>query len=52
MVIEDLNDMRCRQCSCVIGECFKGYVYCCWLNQDVWGDSLACDHGKDLALSF
>lgn len=46
MAVTIIDVPRCRDCREVCGEIFRGYVYCAYLNRDVWGASMQCDHGK------
>lgn len=48
MVENDYNEPRCGSCKEVNGNIWQGYVFCHWLQCDVWADSLKCQHGKDL----
>lgn len=48
MVNEENKVPQCGKCKEVIGCVWKGFVYCAYLNQDVWAQSMMCKHGKDL----
>ena len=48
MVNEQNNEPRCDSCREVTGNVWQGYVFCHWLQCDVWADSLKCQHGRDL----
>lgn len=52
MDVNENEENRCGQCSEVIGCRWKGFVYCAYLHQDVWADSLMCQHGEDLLECF
>lgn len=47
MVNEQNNEPRCGSCREVTGNVWQGYVFCHWLQCDVWADSLKCQHGRD-----
>ncbi len=46
MDVTIIEQARCRDCKEVCGNIWNGYVYCTWLNCNVWGASEQCDHGK------
>lgn len=46
------NERRCRMCPEVIGEPCEGMVYCMFLNEKVWGESIMCPHGDFLLDCF
>lgn len=52
MVNESMNEPRCRQCLEVAGERGGAFVFCAFLNQSVWGDSVMCPHGLNLLDCF
>lgn len=52
MVNEMKQYHRCGECPEIIGNCWQGYVFCSFLHQDVWADSLQCPHGDDLREMF
>jgi len=52
MVNEFMKCPRCRACSEVNGNRHGAYVFCAFLNQDVWGDSIQCPHGENLSECF
>ena len=52
MVDDTLNVRRCRMCKELWSEPIGGLVYCPYLNQKVWADSLMCKHGEDLLDCF
>ncbi len=52
MVNCGMDSPRCCTCPEVVGEKFQGYVFCMFLNHDVWGQSIRCPHGMDLAECF
>lgn len=52
MVNNDFKEPRCRQCLEVAGEREGSFVFCAFLNQSVWGNSLMCPHGEDLMECF
>lgn len=43
---------RCGACREVFGEPWRGFVFCHYLKQEVWSESLMCEHGKDLEEIF
>lgn len=52
-MVNEFNDCpKCGQCKECRGEIWQGYVYCAWLNQDIWAGSLMCQHGLDLLDSW
>lgn len=52
MVNVGVDEPRCRQCMEVAGEREGTFVFCAFLNQSVWGDSLMCPHGLNLMEGF
>lgn len=52
MVNQGMNEPRCRQCLEVAGEREGAFVFCAFLNQSVWGDSVMCPHGQNLQECF
>lgn len=48
MVNKQNEEPRCGSCREVTGNVWQGYVFCHWLQCDVWADSLKCQHGRDL----
>lgn len=52
MVNQGMNEPRCRHCLEVTGEREGAFVFCAFLNQSVWGDSLMCPHGLNLLDCF
>lgn len=52
MVNQGMNEPRCRKCLEVAGEREGAFVFCAFLNQSVWGESLMCPHGLDLLECF
>lgn len=52
MVNEFMDCPRCRECEEVIGQRESAFVYCAFLRQDVWGDSIQCPHGELLREIF
>lgn len=52
MVEEKKPIPRCGECSEVCGSVWQGYVFCAYLNQDVWAQSIKCQHGLDLDDAF
>lgn len=52
MVNEFVDCPRCRQCLEVAGGREDAFIFCAFLNQDVWGDSLMCPHGENLMECF
>lgn len=46
MVNEFIYCSRCRTCKEVIGPREGAFVFCAYLNQDVWADSIQCSHGE------
>lgn len=52
MVNVAMEEPRCRQCMEVAGEKGGAFVFCAFLNQIVWADSIMCPHGKLLAECF
>ena len=43
---------KCGECPEVTGNVWQGYVYCKYLNQDVWANSMQCPHGDILRECF
>ena len=52
MAVMNNDQKRCRQCPEVNHHEFGGFVYCAWLNQDVFAESIMCPHGRDLLECF
>lgn len=52
MVESQEQKKKCATCQEIHGNIWVGYVYCAWLNCDVWADSLRCQHGLDLDEMF
>lgn len=52
MVEQNEQSLKCATCPEVTGNIWCGYVYCHWLNCDVWAESLRCKHGNDLEEIF
>lgn len=52
MVGENQTIPRCGECKEVTGCVWQGYVFCSYLNQDVWAQSIKCQHGMDLDECF
>lgn len=52
-MVNECNECpKCGQCKECRGDVWQGFVYCAWLNHDVWADSLMCKHGLDLLESW
>lgn len=47
-----MDEPRCIQCMEVAGEREGAFVFCAFLNNTVWGDSLMCPHGLNLLECF
>lgn len=48
-MVETTKDQpRCGSCKEINGCVWQGFVYCSWLNQDVWAQSIRCQHGMDM----
>lgn len=52
MVNQRMNEPRCKQCMEVAGDRESAFVFCAFLNQSVWGDSVMCPHGLNLEECF
>lgn len=52
MVNEFVNCPRCRKCPEIVGSREGAFVFCAFLSQDVWADSIMCPHGEDLNECF
>lgn len=52
MVNQAMSEPRCRQCMEVAGDKKGAFVFCAFLNQSVWGDSVMCPHGLNLEECF
>lgn len=52
MVNVGMNLPRCRACPEISGDSHGAFVFCTWLNQEVWGDSIMCPHGEIVTGSF
>lgn len=52
MVNQGENEPRCRQCLEVAGEREGAFIFCAFLNQSIWGDSVMCPHGLNLMDCF
>lgn len=52
MVNVAMEEPRCKQCLEVAGDREGAFVFCAFLNQTVWADSVMCPHGKLLAECF
>lgn len=48
MVNDFMECPRCRQCPEIAGERDGAFVFCVFLNNRVWGDSIMCPHGEFL----
>ncbi|MBR4846179.1 MAG: hypothetical protein IKU98_07145 [Bacteroidaceae bacterium] len=48
MVKNEEQVKRCGSCKEINGCVWQGFVYCSYLNQDVWAQSIRCQHGNDI----
>lgn len=46
MVNEFMDCPKCRECVEIIGPRKSAFVFCAFLGQEVWGDSIQCPHGE------
>lgn len=46
MDVKPKKEPRCGACREVWGAQWQGFVYCHYLNQDVWAESIMCNHGR------
>lgn len=52
-MVNEKNDYhKCGECPEVNGCVWQGYVYCSYLHQDVWANSMQCPHGDILRECF
>ena len=52
MVNEFMDCPKCRVCAEIIGQREGAFVYCAFLRQEVWADSIQCPHGELLQEIF
>ena len=52
MVNVEKDEPRCRLCLEVAGDREGAFIFCAFLNQSVWADSVMCPHGINLMECF
>lgn len=52
MAMIKIEEPRCGSCREINGDVTQGFVYCHWLNQSVYAESIMCPHGRDLEECF
>ena len=52
MVNENKEDPKCGACQEIRGCVWQGFIYCNYLQCDVYAESLMCQHGLDLLEMF